>query len=116
MYRAKQLRVVNVSAWANKGCGLSEVRDIREATTIAAAMDKIQQRDLEGAMDILCQRILALQAAKANNGSWGKAEGLVGDHRIFGVAWLSCSRSGSVGEWRHSPASPFSRSVDKKAD
>ena len=74
--RTKQLREVNVAAWVNKGCGLSEVRDIREATTIAAAMDKIQQRDLEGAMDILCQRILALQAAKAKNGSWDKAEKL----------------------------------------
>ena len=62
VYWTKQLREVNVAAWVNEGCGLSEVRDIREATTIAAAMDKIQQRDLEGAMDIMCQRVLALQA------------------------------------------------------
>jgi hypothetical protein len=39
-------------------------------------MDLINSRDLEQAMDLLAQRILAVQRAKMKGGSWEKAENI----------------------------------------
>ena len=50
------------------------MRDLREAQTIAAAIEQVSRRDLERAMDILCMRLVALQRAKAKGGSWEKAQ------------------------------------------
>ena len=66
-----------MATWASTAgalTGLTEVRDVREVQTIAAALDHINARDLSSAMDILCQRILSIQSAKKKGGSWEKAE------------------------------------------
>ena len=73
--KTKQLRPVSVGQWASQHHGLSNLRDIREVMTLAAALDAINAREVARAMDILCQRVLAVQAAKAKKGgSWEKAE------------------------------------------
>ena len=71
--RTKQLRAQSVVQWVTSHCGLQEVRDQREALTLAAAMDSINSRQLATAMDTLAQRLQALQSAKAKGGSWEKA-------------------------------------------
>ena len=71
--RSKQLRAANVMAWVEKA-GLKEVRDIREVMTLASIMDSVNRDELATAMDIIAQRILAIQAAKRQGGSWEKAE------------------------------------------
>jgi hypothetical protein len=74
--RTKQLRDVNVSQWAASSTGLTEVRDLREVATLAAVMDYINSRDLGTAMDIIAQRVVAIQKAKSTGSDWKKAEAL----------------------------------------
>ena len=74
--RSSQLREASVVAWAAQHSGLSEVRDVREVLTLAEAMDSINRKEIERAMDILAQRILAIQQAKRKGGSWDKAEAI----------------------------------------
>ena len=73
---SKQLREVSVTQWAQQAAGLSEVRDQREVLTLASVMDHINANDLATAMDILSQRISAVQRAKTAGGDWKKAEAL----------------------------------------
>ena len=73
---SKQLRDAHVGAWAQKCGGMTEARDIREVATLAAIMDAVNQEDLPHAMDIMAQRILAIQFAKKRGSSWEKAEAL----------------------------------------
>jgi hypothetical protein len=72
----KELRRTSISAWAQKYGGLTEVRDQREVATIAQAMDLISKGDLQEVMDLLSQRILSVQQAKAKGGSWEKASNI----------------------------------------
>ena len=67
---------VNVSTWAAQHTGLTEVRDLREVATLAAAIDAVNRREVEKALDILSQRIMAIQKAKSKGGTWDKAEAL----------------------------------------
>ena len=60
---------VSVQAWAERHSGLSELRDLREVMTLAAVMDAVNSDTLEEAMDILGQRMLAIQQAKKKGGS-----------------------------------------------
>ena len=46
----------------------ARVRDLREAQTIGLAMDHINRHEIAQAMDMLCQRLLALQMAKGKTG------------------------------------------------
>ena len=71
--RSSDLRRGSVVAWAERHSGLSELRDQRELLTLATAMDLINDRQLESAMDVLSQRISSLQAAKTKGGSWEKS-------------------------------------------
>jgi hypothetical protein len=71
--RTKDLRNTSVSAWAQMQ-EVGETRDKREVATLAWVMDLINLKDLEVAMDVLSQRILAIQRAKAKGGSWEKGE------------------------------------------
>ena len=71
--QSEELRQVNVSAWATKFAELNDVRDQREVATLIALMDKIQAYEVEEAMDIMVQRIVAIQEAKEKAGSWDKA-------------------------------------------
>ena len=71
--RSSELRNHSVVDWVQRCSGLVELRDTREAQTLAMAMDAINQNQLATCMDILAQRIQAIQAAKAKGGSWEKA-------------------------------------------
>ena len=62
--RSKDLRRCSVVSWAERHSGLSELRGQTELMTLACAMDLVNDRQLEAAMDVLAQRISALQAAK----------------------------------------------------
>ena len=70
----KQLRQASVTTWAQAHSGLTELRDQREVQTLALVMDLINGQDLATAMDVLAQRIIAIQRAKSKGGSWEKAE------------------------------------------
>jgi len=74
--RRSDLNRVSVSQWASQYSGLSEMRDLREVQTIAAAMDLINMGTLAECMDTLAQRIVAIQQAKKKGGSWEKAESI----------------------------------------
>ncbi|CAE7195337.1 hypothetical protein AK812_SmicGene1019 [Symbiodinium microadriaticum] len=74
--RTRQLREASVASWAHQFSGLSEIRDMKEVLTMAEVLDSVNRREIERAMDILCQRILAIQAAKFKGGSWEKAEAI----------------------------------------
>eukprot|EP00435_Cladocopium_sp_Y103_P036094 s2046_g9.t1 len=74
--RSSQLREVSVTSWAQQFSGLTEVRDIKEVTTLAEILDAVNRKEISQALDVLCQRILAIQAAKQKGGSWEKAEAI----------------------------------------
>ena len=74
MTQSSQPREANVVQWASQHSGLTEIRDVREVLTLAEAMDCINRREISRAMDVLAQRILAIQQAKRKGGSWEKAE------------------------------------------
>ena len=74
--KTSQLREASVVSWATQHAGLTEIRDIREVLTLAEAMDSINRKEIARAMDILAQRILAVQQAKRKGGSWDKAEAI----------------------------------------
>lgn len=74
--RSSQLREASAASWAHQFSGLSEVRDLKEVLTLCEILDNINRREIARALDILCQRIVAIQAAKAKGGSWEKAESL----------------------------------------
>eukprot|EP00439_Symbiodinium_sp_Y106_P032441 s2228_g3.t2 len=74
--RSSQLREASVAAWAHQFTGLTEIRDIKEVLTLAEILDSVNRREIARALDILCQRILAIQAAKMKGGSWEKAEAI----------------------------------------
>ena len=58
---SKQLREVPVSDFIALGhTGLTEVRDLREAQTIAACMDAVNRRDLSKCLDVFSMRLIAL--------------------------------------------------------
>ena len=71
---SRQLREVNVAAWASAHTGLTETRDLREVSNIAAAMDAIQKDEVAVALDILAQRVISIQNAKKPGGKWEKSE------------------------------------------
>lgn len=74
--RSGQLREPSVTAWAHQFSGLTEIRDIKEVVTLSEVLDAVNRREIAQAMDIVCQRILAIQAAKTKGGSWEKAEAI----------------------------------------
>eukprot|EP00439_Symbiodinium_sp_Y106_P038441 s3251_g4.t1 len=74
--RSSQLREASVAAWAHQFTGLTEIRDIKRVLTPAEILDSVNRREIARALDILCQRIQAIQAAKMKSGSWEKAEAI----------------------------------------
>jgi len=88
------LNKVSVAQWASQHAGLSDIRDTREVATLASAMDAINRREVQQAMDILSQRILAIQLAKRKGGSWEKAEAV---ELIAGSSGLAASPMLSIG-------------------
>ena len=73
MSNTRELRNVSLVDWAQHHLQLTEMRDQKEIMTLCLAMDNINARKLEAAMDVLSQRIAAVQAAKSKGGSWEKA-------------------------------------------
>ena len=71
---SKDLRSPSVRAWASKETGLTDVRDLREVGTLAAAIDHLNLGEAAQALDVLTQRVLAIQIAKQKGGSWERAE------------------------------------------
>lgn len=74
--RSSQLRDPSVAAWAQIHSGLTEPRDLKEVQTLGEVLDHVNRREIARAMDVLCQRIIAIQAARGKGGSWEKAEAL----------------------------------------
>ena len=69
----RQLRQHSLVQWAATYGGATDKRDTREVATLRLAMDSINAGQLAAAMDVLSQRIVAIQLAKASGGSWEKA-------------------------------------------
>ena len=65
----KQLSRVPMHQWAQQHSVLTELRDKREVESIGLALDHINAGQMAQAMDVLCKRIQAIQAAKRKNGS-----------------------------------------------
>ena len=74
--KERQLSEASVAQWAVSHSGLKDVRDQREVLTLATVMDAVSRADLAEAMDVLAQRIIAIQSAKSDKGSWTKAEAI----------------------------------------
>ena len=80
--QTKQLRRVELSLWVASGqSGLKELRHQREAQTLAAIMDHINNDRVAQAMYVAAMKLTALTTAKSTGGSWEKASRmeLVGD-------------------------------------
>ncbi|CAK8990988.1 unnamed protein product, partial [Durusdinium trenchii] len=92
--RTGQLRDVSVTSWAHQFSGLTEVRDLKEVVTLAEILDSVNRKEISRALDIICQRIIAIQSAKQKGGSWEKAEawfrrgGRLGSQMPFDVYYL----------------------------
>ena len=59
---------VSVAQWASNQSGLSGIHDTREVATLAHAVDAINRKEVQQAMDILAQQLLP------NHLAWEKAE------------------------------------------
>ena len=74
MRRTRQLRDVAYTRYVGSDAfGLSELRDKREAMTLATILEKLNKDEVSQAMDVISMRLLALQEAKQKGGSWEKA-------------------------------------------
>lgn len=74
--QSKPLRRMSVTTWAQQHSGLTEQRDLKEVLTLATVVDLMNSDDLSAAMDVMTQRIAAIQRAKSKSCSWEKAENL----------------------------------------
>ena len=71
--KTKDLRSHNLVEWAAMHYMVSEKRDQKELATLCLAMDCINVGKLATTMDVLSQRVNAIQVAKSQGGSWDKA-------------------------------------------
>ena len=55
------------------GSNLTELRDIREATTLCCILDAINRNELSEALDMLTMRMHTMMTAKTKGGTWEKA-------------------------------------------
>ena len=73
--KTKQLRDVPLVRYVQAdGLQLTELRDRREALTLATVLEHINSGSLAKALDVITMRLLALQEAKAKSGTWDKAQ------------------------------------------
>ena len=71
---SSDLRDINLCSWMSAGSSsLSDVRDVREVTTLCHVMDAINRDDISTAMDTLALRIQSVIRAKSKGGSWEKS-------------------------------------------
>lgn len=69
----RDLRNISTATWAANHSGLSEIRDVKGVLTLCTVLDAINSRDLSTAMDVIAQRVQAIQSAKAKSATWEKA-------------------------------------------
>ena len=72
--QSKDLRKAPVKTWASDKTGLSDVRDLREVATLATIADHLNLDEVDKALDVVAQRVGAIQLAKMKGNSWEKAE------------------------------------------
>ena len=72
--KSSQLRQVPCTQWAQNHANVSEVRDQKEILTLATVIDQVNANELGTALDVIVQRIQAIQNAKVKGGSWEKAQ------------------------------------------
>ena len=72
----RDLRAAPCRTWAAKSdnTGLTDLRDSREVATIATVLDHVNMGELAQALDVLVQRIGAIQIAKQKGSNWERAE------------------------------------------
>ena len=73
MSNTKDLRKHNLVEWSGLHSNTPDKRDSKEMVTCCLAMDSINAGQLATAMDVLSQRIVAIQLARSSGGSWEKA-------------------------------------------
>jgi hypothetical protein len=73
MSNTRDLRKHNLVEWAGLHSNTPDKRDSKEMVTCCLAMDSINAGQLATAMDVLSQRIVAIQLARSSGGSWEKA-------------------------------------------
>ena len=73
MTETRDLRRHNLVEWAAVHANTPDKRDQKEIVTCCLAMDSINAGNLATAMDVLSQRIVAIQLARGSGGSWEKA-------------------------------------------
>ena len=72
--RSSQLRSVPLVRYiTSEEFGLTDLRDKREALTLATVAQMVNAGDLAKALDVVVMRLQALQNAKRKGGSWEKA-------------------------------------------
>ena len=68
------LHDVSVTEWASQCTGIVEPRDLQDVATLALALDLVDANKVDSALDVIAQRILAVQRAQKDGGSWKKAK------------------------------------------
>ena len=64
---------LDLTKWGRDLTGLKDIRDQREAQTLAQILQHLLQDRLEEAADTIAQRVKAILMAKSEKGSWAKA-------------------------------------------
>ena len=85
----RDLRRASVSTWAQRYGNLQGKCDQREVATLAMCMDLVSKRDLAQVMDVMAQRLLAILQAKANDGSWDKAQRMAPEGGLLAPSGMS---------------------------
>ena len=73
MTETRELCNVAVADWVSSGNQLKEVRDVREATTLATVLDHFNSDRTSQAVDTIAMRIVAMTRAKGKDRSSEKA-------------------------------------------
>jgi hypothetical protein len=72
----KHMRRVSTVQWQERHANLKDIRDQKEVLTLCTVIDYINDDRLAEALDVLSQRVLAIQGAKSTGGSWEKSSKL----------------------------------------
>ena len=72
--QSSDLRKPSARAWAADKTGLSDIRDLREVATLATVVDHLNLDEAAEALDVIAQRIAAIQIAKTKGSTWERAQ------------------------------------------
>jgi hypothetical protein len=70
----KQLRRVSTVQWQERHANLKDIRDQKEVLTLCTAIDYINEERLAEALDVLSQRVLAIQGGEIDMGARGRSQ------------------------------------------